>query len=303
MERVIGIDIGGTKIAGVALQLGTGQILDERVVSTPQRGDELGLALKSLVDLLGSSDPVGIAVPAPVDVSGAFAHAPNLPGLAELGDPAAVGQLLGTRVIVGNDAKCAALAESRLGAGAAAGTVLFVAVGTGIGAGVVIDGRVQVGVSGAAGELGHVQVNSEGSLCGCGRRGCVEAVASGRVLASAAERLYGVIDGRVVVNAARDGDKSAIAEVEQWADSLVSALAAGIFMIDPDLVLLGGGVFDPAEPVLGYVTEALGRSNPGPRESWPPVRAATLGNRAASIGAALLAAPVAAASQEPAFRP
>lgn len=288
----IGVDVGGSKIAGVAIRQADGAVVDEARLVTPATGEGLLRDLAGIVDRLsgGAIHPVGIALPAPVDGDGQLGKAPNLPGLQSVDGLRAITNAVRRSVVLGNDAKCAALAEAKDGAGQGYRSMLLVAVGTGVGAGYVLDGCEQSGPSGAAGEIGHLEILPGGELCGCGRRGCAEAVASGLALGREAERLFGSSDGRVLVDAASAGHEAAGEALEQWSVLLVRAVSMATFVLDPEVIVLGGGVFDPAEPLLSRVRRLFEAEPLGPRRYWPPLVAAALGNRAAAIGAARMAA-------------
>jgi glucokinase len=222
----LGVDIGGTKVLGIALD-GADRVMAEARVPTPRgpaRGDRVGEdtraggaavanAIAEVVELLDAEvrnapgapdDPerpaIGVGAPGMVDRVGRLRFAPNLPQGHGVDWKVLVGaRLPGRAVVIENDANLAALAECRLGAARGFGHVVMVTLGTGIGGGVVIDGQVQLGANGFAGEIGHMVVDPAGPPCPCGRRGCWERYASGGGLgllareAALAGRLPGVV--------------------------------------------------------------------------------------------------------------
>jgi glucokinase len=206
---------------------------------------------------------------------------------------------------VGNDADAAAWAEYRYGAARGSDLVVMITLGTGIGGGIVIDGRLQRGAHGVAGEWGHMRVVPDGRLCACGNRGCWEQYASGNALghtarevavsspAAAADLLdrvggdAGRITGEVVAQAAADGDPLAIellCEVGTWLGQGIADMAA---ILDPDVVVIGGGVSVLGETILAPARERLERALPGRGfRPGPRVVGAELSSQAGLVGAA-----------------
>ncbi len=211
-------------------------------------------------------------------------------------------------VWVGNDADAAAWAEYCFGAARGAELALCVTLGTGIGGGIVAGGRLQRGAHGVAGEWGHVRVVPDGRLCACGNRGCWEQYASGSALATtarevatrspaAAARLLDRVDGDAsrltgedVAGAAADGDpvaRALVTEIGEWLGQGIADLAS---ILDPDVVVIGGGVSVLGEMLLGPARERLDRVLPGRGfRPGPRVVAAALGAQAGLVGAADLA--------------
>jgi glucokinase len=206
---------------------------------------------------------------------------------------------------VGNDADAAAWAEYRYGAARGSDLALIITLGTGIGGGIVLGGRLQRGAHGVAGEWGHMRVVPDGRLCACGNRGCWEQYASGTALGHTArevsrispaaaadllDRVGGDIDritGEVVATAAAAGDPLAVellCEVGAWLGQGIADLSA---VLDPDIVVIGGGVSVLGEMVLAPARERLERALPGRGfRPGPRVAAAQLGAQAGLVGAA-----------------
>lgn len=307
MTRAIGLDIGGTKIAGAVVDE-AGTVLAERVEPTPAESDAASVEAV-LLDLVTSlrtrHDVAAIGVGAAGIVewpAGRMLWAPNNAyrdwPIRERLEKAA-----NLPVVVDNDANVAALAEARLGEPYP--NMVLVTVGTGIGGGLVLDGAIYRGPTGLGAELGHIILNPDGPRCGCGRRGCFEAYASGTALnrmarEAAAEDPDGLIarlgaaDGEVtghtVLRAVGRGDATAaalFARLGRWLGVGIASLA-NIFEIDA--VVVGGGLVETGELLLGPARAAAREYAYAPTaRGIPPVVAATFGSAAGTIGAALLA--------------
>jgi len=247
-----------------------------------------------------------IGVPGPVRAAdGVVVRAPNLPGWDNVPVAARLEALTGLRVLVGNDANLAALGEQRYGAGRGARHLVYLTVSTGIGGGVIAEGRLLLGAHGFAAELGHIPVEPGGPLCGCGGRGCLEALASGTAIARQAAEiarrkpgsgLWAAAGGRpegldapTVERLARQGDPDARHLFEQVGRYLGLGLTAVIHAFDPEQVVIGGGVanaFDLFGPALR--AELGRRLMPAYRDGVEIVRAA-LGDVSGLYGALALA--------------
>ena len=220
-ELLLGIDVGGTKVLGVAVDPAdpTVPVLVHRA-STPADVDSL---VEVLVDTVGQlrhgclahghdPGPIGVGVPGIVDRTGVLRGAPNLRCAIDQPVGSRLEQRVGAAVAVANDANCALLAESLVGAGRGASDVVFVALGTGIGGAVMVDGALQVGAHGFAGEPGHMVVERDGVACPCGRRGCWERYASGAGLAWLAEQSVRTGGGARILELAGGGTSSIAGE-------------------------------------------------------------------------------------------
>jgi glucokinase len=311
MGLTIGVDIGGTKVAaGVVREDGT--ILARARRETPSRSpDETEDTIAEVVAELAAAHPVtavGIGAAGWID-----AHRSTVlfaPHLAWRNEPLrdAVAGAIGLPVIVENDANAAAWAEWRFGAGRGESRLVCVTLGTGIGGGMVVDGVVQRGRYGMAGEYGHMVVVPDGHRCECGNRGCLEQYASGNVLGREAqelanagspvtvalvERVGGRIEdlqGPVITQAAREGDPCAVElfqDVGRWLGLGLANLAAAL---DPGTFVIGGGVCEAGELLLGPARESYRRTLTG-RGYRPEARIvpAALGPQAGLVGAADLA--------------
>ncbi|MFG1889553.1 ROK family protein [Micromonospora sp. NPDC049051] len=246
-----------------------------------------GLAGRARAD---GFDPVavGIAVPGVIDEArGIAVWSANL-GFRDVPLRDLARERLGLPAALGHDVRAGGLAEARLGAGRDVAHVLFVAIGTGIAAAHVVDGTARTGAHGAAGEIGHIQVRPGGPRCGCGRPGCLEAVAS----ASAIGRRYSDLAG-VTATAAEVADRAAAGEplaADVWreaVEALADGLATGQALYDVQAVVLGGGLARAGARLLDPLRAALHERMTFHRE--PRLVAAALGDEAGCLGAALLA--------------
>ncbi|MGN6576356.1 MAG: ROK family glucokinase [Nocardioides sp.] len=311
MGLTIGVDVGGTKIAaGVVDEKGA--ILSRLRRESP--AEDTAAIQRTISDLIeelrAGHDVVGVGVGAPgfVDVSRATVlFAPNL---AWQDEPVKddLERSTGLPVVVENDANAAAWGEFAFGAAADADDLLLVTVGTGVGGGIVLDGQLHRGTFGIAAEIGHLRIVRDGRLCPCGNRGCWEQYASGSALvrdaqeaaaltpeaaAALVERAGGdpeAITGPMITTAAQDGDSFAIERLGvlgMWLGEGIASLAA---VLDPGVVVIGGGVSEAGDLLLDPIREHF-RANLTGRSHRPElaIRAATLGNDAGLIGAADLA--------------
>jgi glucokinase len=310
-RRLVGVDVGGTKVAAAALEGPSLTTTEPRPTDTTS-AQALIDEIVAVVTPLLPADAIGVAVPSAIDVArGAARFSTNVP-LADVPLREIIGERLGIPVFVDNDATCAALAEAyddahRL---VVRHLVLFT-VGTGVGGGVVIDGRVFRGATGAAGEVGHTIVGAELASgapprAAFPRGDSLEGRAAGRALDRlAAER--GLGDGRGAVAAALAGRSDGKEVIQIVGERLGVGIANAINTFDPDLVLLGGGVAAAARDLLlaPAVDSARRFVLPGVGTATH-IRLARYGNEAGMRGAALLAGqemvvePLSGASAEPA---
>lgn len=281
------VDIGGTKIA-LALVRDT-SVADRHQFATPRtgRGADLVAAIAEALHDLPEDGPVAVATTGMVDEGRLSALNPDtLP--IENGFPLvdALGQAIGARPLLLNDAQAAAWGEYRFGAGRGSTNFAFMTVSTGIGAGIVVDGRLVVGRRGLAGHLGHVVSDPAGPPCGCGRRGCLETIASGTALA----RLGSVALGRAIgapdlFALATRGDAVAEGVIRTAARHVAHALGDLAAVCDVERIALGGGV-GLAPGFLERVIESVGDLPPTFRRELVRAKA---GADAGLIGVAALA--------------
>lgn len=258
----IGLDLGGTKIEAVALD-GQGRILARQRKPTP-RGDYDG-TIATIVGLVGSLEAdvgargtVGLGMPGVI--SPATGLVKNANSVWLIGRPLHqdLERALGRAVRLANDANCFALSEASDGAGAGAEVVFGVIIGTGTGGGVVVRGQLLTGPNAVAGEWGHNPLpwaaadDEPGADCYCGRRGCIETYLSGPGLARDYLRATGqAVTGEGVVARAASGDAAAEATLARYESRMARALASIINVLDPDVIVLGGGLSNLARLYAG----------------------------------------------------
>jgi glucokinase len=282
----IGIDVGGTKCLGVAVD-DTGTVVAEVREPTPT-APELVALLARMWRELGGDAPLGVGLPGLVTPEGVVRASPNLRGAHDVPVGPGLREALGTSVQVDNDATCAALGEWRAGAARGARDAIMVTLGTGIGGGIVMGGHLQRGSHGFAGEIGHMMVDSGGLECVCGRRGCWERYASG----SALRTLSGGRSGEEVFASFLAGDEAAAGVVSEWAGWIATGLASLTNICDPEVIVLGGGTVDSVGPVMDEVRDRFSRALYSPEHrTHPRLETAVLGARAGAIGAAMLTDP------------
>lgn len=312
----IGIDIGGTKVAGGVVDV-DGNITHRARRDTPHRSKNPAVVEDTIVDvvdelmqIVGSETVAAVGIGAAGFVAADRATVVFAPHLSWRHEP--LQEALQKRVVVpifvDNDANAAVWAEWKFGAAKEETHVMMITLGTGIGGGMLINGQVQRGRFGIAGEFGHMQVVPGGHRCECGNRGCWEQYASGNALVREARSLVSAnspiasdlldrVDGRpgnltgpLITQAARDGDPTArelLAEIGNWLGVGIANLAAAF---DPGTFVIGGGVSAAGDLLLTSARETFKRQLPG-RGYRPEARivAAHLGNDAGLIGAADLA--------------
>lgn len=308
----VGFDIGGTKILAVATHDETLEPLAEVTVATPP--DEAAI-LESLVAITATleddvgerADRIGVGIAGLVDRSGTLVYAPNIAGVVDFAVGPALSQRLGCPVAVENDAAVAALAEAHAGAAVGYGVVVMVTLGTGIGTGIVVDGRLFRGAGGFAGEAGHMVVDRRGARHHTGVRGPWELYASGTALGELARQwarlgrvpdLVGragsadAVEGRHVQAAVDEQDADTLALLEEFAESVAIGLANLIVVVDPDVIVIGGGLADLGSALFDPVRRRTVGLLVG-SEYRPPVEVvgAALGPTAGAIGAVLITDP------------
>jgi fructokinase len=251
----IGIDLGGTKTEGVLLAE-DGSVRTRRRVPTPtDRGYEavletvVGLVAGLRGEVAGAPCRVGVGIPGCVDAHSGLVKNSNSTGLIGRPLQADLAARLGDEVRVANDANCFALAEACAGAGRGRDLVFGIILGTGVGGGLVIDGAVRTGLQGIAGEWGHSPLEDHDPQaplpprCYCGQRGCVETRLSGPALERDYARLAGRRRGaREVLERAARGEDAAVRAHERYLAFFGEGVARLIHVLDPDVVVLGGGM-------------------------------------------------------------
>ena len=304
-----GVDIGGTKLLAVAATE-KGEIVAERREPTAAGPDAILSATAAVVADLIAAEPdiaaVGVGLPGLVDLNGAVHYAPNLPGFIGVPARERLAAACPVPLVVDNDANVAALGEVLHGAGRGHREVLVVTLGTGIGGGLIINGSVHRGGYGLAGEIGHFTVDPDGPLCACGAEGHWEAIASGTALGRRARewaargdaptvlaRAAGVVEavtGHEVRLAAVAGEPDGLAILTEHARAVALGLGGLINILDPEVVVISGGLIELGDLLLEPLRAALpDYVEAAALRPMPPVLAAALGEHAGAVGAAALA--------------
>jgi glucokinase len=309
MKYCFGIDIGGTTVK-IGLVAENGEIMTRWEIPTRKGSDpadllgDVKVSLETCMaerniekaDILG----IGMAAPGPVTEDGVLHGCVNIGwGDVDLDDLAE--DVIGiSPVCIGNDARVAALGEAAYGAGKDAESMLMVTLGTGVGGGVVLGGKILMGMSGVAGEIGHMTIDPyETETCGCGKKGCLEQYASATGMVRAAERFLkeknmdsvlrqkDAVSAKDLWDAAKAGDKLANEIVDFVCDRLGSALANAIYLVDTEMIVIGGGVCAVGQFLLDKVENAYnGKVFAHSRNK--KFALAKLGNDAGIMGAAAL---------------
>jgi glucokinase len=279
----IGIDVGGTKCLGVAID-DSGKVVQQFRLPTPH-ADELCNTLIEIAEQLGEAESLGIGVPGLITPEGVIRASPNLVGAKELPLRQMLEEQLGKRVLVENDATCAALGEWKLGAAQGATDAWVITLGTGIGGGFIAGSVLQRGAHGFAGEVGHMVVDPSGPQCPCGRNGCWERFASGNGLSFLAHGEK----GEDVLSRAKAGASDALSVVDTFAKWVALGLVNLTNMTDPDVIVVGGGVIVSADVVMPRIGHWFEQLLYSPKHrAHPRLVAAQLGEQAGAIGAAML---------------
>ena len=271
MKYGYGVDLGGTTVK-IAYFDETGNMLTKWEIPTVKDGDGQQILPDIAAAVLGHMEATGVAkesilgigigVPGPVNDEGVVNRCVNL-GWGVFNIHQALGELTGLRVVAGNDANVAALGESWKGGGQGAANMVMATLGTGVGGGIILGGRALNGVHGAGGEIGHMVLNrNETESCGCGKKGCVEQYCSATGVVRVAKRYLAACDGpsslraienltcKDVFDAGKAGDEMANAILEQVYGYLGEFLADVCNVVDPEVVVLGGGVSKAGAPLL-----------------------------------------------------
>lgn len=289
-----GFDIGGTRIK-YGLVDREGRVVRRGQVRSPETMDGLLAVLEKAWTSLERSSP-GPVRSCGFGVAGFYSRkerrivqSPNYPILDGYPLIPALRRFVDVPVRVGNDANMAAFGEFRHGAGRGARSLVLLTVGTGIGSGLVLDGKLWQGEGGYAGEIGHITVNPEGEPCNCGGRGCLETEASAPRMVRNFQALSGrsdVTDSRQVFLLAKAGDPAALESFRRLAYWLGIGLGIVINLLNPERILIGGGVVSAGKLLLGPAVEEARRRSHRVSFAGCRIEKATLGNDAGLVGAA-----------------
>jgi len=310
MQRwVIGVDLGGTQIRALRTDLAGEKAARAEQLTQAQQGPQAVLSriLKTVREVMEGVPQeeimgLGIGAPGPIDSAGVVHDPPNLPGWPGISLVEELSGPLGLPVYAGNDANLGALAEHRFGAGVGVEHLVYLTVGTGIGGGVISHGRMLTGWRGFAAEIGHQTLDPDGPLCGCGQPGHLEAFASGPAIARQArlaleqgrsstipEHAKGPVTAASVAAAAMAGDALAIELLRQAGTYLGLGLANVIHILEPQRILIGGGVSRAGELLLGPARAAVEQRLMSPVYRGIEILPAALGPDVGLMGAAALA--------------
>ncbi len=303
--HAIGIDIGGTKIAGALVDELGGIVRDDRV---PTPGDATGIedaVVAMIARLSADADPVGAGIAAAGFIDAAQSTVYYAPNVAWRNEP--LRQKIEARVdlpvVIENDANAAGWAEFRFGAGRLVSDMVILTIGTGVGGAIVSEDRLFRGGFGAGAEVGHMRVVPGGLLCGCGARGCIEQYGSGRALQRYANELAdeggigqaladararrGTLSGSDISDLIQAGDPGALAALRQLGDWLGQASASLGAVLDPQMFVFGGGVAQAGDLLLEPIRHAYLENLPARGyHPEPEFRIAELVNDAGVVGAA-----------------
>ena len=316
---MIGVDVGGTKVAAGLVDQAGEILLQARtpMLATGEAAAGLSAVTSAIEALLrqAKSNPktnhpiggIGICAPGPLDpISGIVVNPPNVPCWRNYPLAHEVAKLYRVRVRLDNDANAAALAEARWGVGRGYHYIFYATIGTGIGSGIVLDGKIYHGRTGAAAEGGHVSIDYRGPQCACGKRGCIESLASGPAIALRARGKVDADPGRgSTIFALAGGNRDAISSEHvgkayssrdslatevllETVDLLALWLGNIIDLLDPDVIVMGGGVSIMLAPFFEHIKDQLPRCCINSRCQEIPLVMARYGQDAGIAGGAAL---------------
>ena len=312
---IIGVDLGGTNIVvGAMPEDGSREIAFRSSPTRASEGEEsvverMTQMIEDVIAVTAAETGapranfigIGVGAPGPLDrARGVIITAPNL-GWKMFPLRDRIQSATGINTTLDNDANCATLGEWWTGAAKGAMNVIGVTIGTGIGGGIIIDGRIHHGVSDVAGEIGHMTIDSTGRRCGCGNYGCLEAYASGTAIAERArEALANEDDGillqlcgrdlsrvtsQMVYTAANDGDPVAVDVVRETARFLGAGLGALLNVLNPEVVVLAGGVVNAGDALFVPLRAEVRRRAFAPAVDACRIVPGALGGSAGAVGA------------------
>jgi glucokinase len=304
--NAVGIDVGGTKIAA-GLVSPEGELLSEvRYPTANVREELLSTIAEAITEVKRGYEVGGVCLAVPGFIlarENKVLSAANLEAIEGIPLKDELGDRTGLPVTVENDANAAAWGEFRFGVGKDVDDLVFVTLGTGVGGGIISHGVLLRGARGMGGELGHITVQPAGPRCGCGNRGCLEALASGTAIEQRArevadERPHSALRklateraplGGDVLDLARKGDEAAIEVLREAGTWLGIGLATYINIFDPEVIAIGGGVSEAGDLVSEPARRELQLRSHSPSRDLVEIRAASLGAEAGMVGAAALA--------------
>ncbi len=302
-KYVFGVDIGGTTVK-LGLFDTEGNVLDKWEIPTRTEEDgtkilpDIADSIRDKMKLIDKSSVMGVGVgaPGPIDSEGIVHRAVNL-GWGTFSVKNTLEELLNIPVMAGNDANVAALGEMWMGGGQGYKDLIVVTLGTGVGGGIINNGKILTGAMGAAGEIGHIHVNdNEDEICGCGNRGCLEQYSSATGITRLANQLLeasdkdsvlrqGEVSAKTVFDAVKARDPLAVEVAEKFGKYLGDALAAVAGVVNPEAIVIGGGVSKAGEVLIDFIRPHY-EKNVFHGNRQVVFSLATLGNDAGIYGAA-----------------
>jgi glucokinase len=312
MGYTVGIDIGGTKVLGGIVDE-SGAVIRRAGRDTPVEGGPsltqaiADVALELMKD--GDIESVGVSVAGFISADRKTILAtPNIKDWNGVNLDYELTSRIGLPVVIENDANSAAWGEFKFGAGRGKDNILMLTVGTGIGGGIVVNSNLHRGSFGIAAEIGHLRIVQNGLLCGCGAHGCFEQYGSGTALLRHAREAMQLspdragnilnrgdgsiegVKGSAITEAARDGDELALSAFETTGDYLGAGIASLAVILDPEAVVIGGGVIDAGDILLNPIRTGVEKYMPfAGKHPHPHIIGAQLGNEAGLVGVADLA--------------
>ena len=295
----VGIDLGATRIK-MALVDGRGRVSHRREVGTPfyaKKSQIIDSLVRNIAYILRTSSTnkkdvagVGIGVPGPVDSKKGFVrYFPNIKGWNNVPLKAILQRRLGLKVVLDNDVNAMTLAEHKFGAGRGAANLICITLGTGVGGGIIIDGRLYRGSTMCAGEIGHIPINEKGPRCNCRGIACLERYVGNRYVLGRARRILGKgITLERIDELAKEGNKKALGIWQDVGNKLGVALTGAVNLLNPDMIIVGGGVSKAGELVLTPMRKTLKARAMKDQAAHVKIVRARLGGNAGIIGASLL---------------
>lgn len=302
-KYVFGVDIGGTTVK-LGLFDTEGNVLDKWEIPTRTEEDgtkilpDIAESIRNKLKLIDNDAVMGVGVgaPGPIDSEGIVHRAVNL-GWGTFSVKDELEELLNMPVMAGNDANVAALGEMWMGGGRGYKDLIVVTLGTGVGGGIINNGKILTGALGAAGEIGHIHVNdNEEEICGCGNRGCLEQYSSATGITRLANQMLkasdkdsvlrqGEVSAKTVFDAVKARDPLAVEVAEKFGKYLGDALAAVAGVVNPEAIVIGGGVSKAGEVLIDFIRPHY-EKNVFHGSRQVVFSLATLGNDAGIYGAA-----------------
>jgi glucokinase len=290
MEEVIGIDLGGTSIK-IGRFEPDGRCIKHFSIPTPQPStpeavlDAIVQGMAQIISDFSKLRAIGVGTPGPVDATGRVARlAINLDGWYDIPIAGWLQTKTGLPTILGNDANCAGLGEAWLGAGKTSQNMIMLTLGTGVGGAIILDGKLYIGSHGTAGELGLITFQPTGPDCKSGNRGSFEQYVSAKAIRRDTGR-----DAHSWGTLAAAGDPAALAFWQQYGQNLGIGLTSLIYVLTPDLIIIGGGVSASHQFFLTAAQQEIDERVLQPSREGVKIVPAQLGNQAGMLGAAKIA--------------